>query len=48
VRTGQRAYFITLLAIESLLVGVFLVVDLVLFYVFFEAVLVPLFLLVGV
>jgi NADH-ubiquinone oxidoreductase chain 4 len=48
VRSGVRAYFIALLVIEALLVGVFVVLDLVLFYIFFEAVLVPLFLLVGV
>lgn len=46
--SATRAYFISLLAIEGLLVSVFLVLDLVLFYVLFEAVLVPLFLLVGV
>jgi NADH:ubiquinone oxidoreductase subunit 4 (subunit M) len=40
-----QGYFMTLLGIESLLVGVFLVCDLVMFYVYFEAVLVPLFLL---
>lgn len=48
VQTSVKSYFITLLAIESLVVGVFVVLDLLLFYVFFEAVLVPLFLLVGV
>lgn len=48
VHTAVKQYFITLLVIEALLVGVFVVLDLLLFYVFFEAVLVPLFLLVGV
>lgn len=48
VTTRVKAYFQVLLAIEALLVGVFVVLDLLLFYVFFEAVLVPLFLLVGV
>jgi NADH-ubiquinone oxidoreductase chain 4 len=45
---NKKAYFLTLMLIEALLVSVFLVQDLVLFYIFFEAVLVPLFLLVGV
>jgi NADH-ubiquinone oxidoreductase chain 4 len=48
VHTAVKQYSITLLAVETLLVGVFVVLDLLLFYVFFEAVLVPLFLLVGV
>jgi NADH-ubiquinone oxidoreductase chain 4 len=48
VTMGVKAYFQSLLVIEALLVAVFVVLDLLLFYVCFEAVLVPLFLLVGV
>ena len=43
-----KAYMIALLVLESLLIAVFVVLDLLLFYVFFEAVLIPLFVLVGV
>lgn len=39
---------IALLVLESFLTAVFLVLDLLLFYVFFEAVLIPLFVLVGI
>ena len=39
---------IAFLVLESLLVAVFVVLDLLLFYVFFESVLIPLFLIVGV
>lgn len=48
IRTNIKSYFVTLLVIEALLVAFFLVLDLLLFYVFFEAVLVPFFMLVGV
>ena len=36
------------LMVEALLIAVFVVLDLLLFYVFFESVLVPLFLIVGI
>jgi NADH:ubiquinone oxidoreductase subunit 4 (subunit M) len=39
---------ITLLIIETLTLAVFLVLDVIAFYVTFEAVLIPLFLLVGI
>jgi NADH-ubiquinone oxidoreductase chain 4 len=39
---------IALLLLETLLIAVFVVLDLLLFYVFFEAVLIPLFLIIGV
>jgi NADH-ubiquinone oxidoreductase chain 4 len=39
---------IAFLILESLLIAVFVVLDLLLFYVFFEAVLIPLFVMVGV
>ena len=42
-----RAYFITILLLETLLLAVFLVLDIFLFYVFFESILPPLFILIG-
>jgi NADH-ubiquinone oxidoreductase chain 4 len=39
---------IAFLVLESLLIAVFVVLDLLLFYVFFESVLIPLFLMVGI
>ena len=39
---------IALLVLESLLIAMFLVLDLLLFYVFFESVLIPLFLIIGI
>jgi len=48
VQTNVREYFIAFLGMESLLLVVFSVLDLLLFYVFFEAVLIPMFLIVGV
>lgn len=43
-----KYYLIAFLMLESLLIAVFVVLDLLLFYVFFESVLVPLFLIVGI
>jgi len=42
-----KAYLIIMLLLETLLLGVFLVSDILLFYVFFESILPPLFLLIG-
>ena len=42
-----RAYLIIFLLLESLLLAVFLVLDIFLFYVFFESILPPLFVLIG-
>ena len=47
VRVFVKEFFITLLLLELLLVLVFSVSDLLLFYVFFEGVLIPMFLLIG-
>lgn len=44
----QKYYFIFLLIVETLLLTVFIVLDILLFYIFFEASLVPLFLIVGI
>jgi proton-translocating NADH-quinone oxidoreductase chain M len=43
-----KEYMIAFLVMESLLIVVFTILDLVLFYVFFEAILIPMFLIVGV
>lgn len=48
VQHSVKSYMIALLVLQSLLTTAFVVQDLLLFYVFFEAVLVPLFVLVGV
>jgi len=42
-----RSYVIIILFLETLLLGVFLVLDILLFYIFFESILPPLFLLIG-
>ncbi|HEY8743692.1 MAG TPA: proton-conducting transporter membrane subunit, partial [Chloroflexota bacterium] len=44
-RAGQ--YFFWLLALESAVVGVFMALDLILFYIFFEAMLVPMYFIIG-
>jgi NADH-quinone oxidoreductase subunit M len=43
-----REYMIAFLALETLMVGVFTALDLVLFYLFFEGGLIPMFLIIGV
>src|ERR671938_28711 len=47
-RERTRAYFGLLLFLTGAIVGCFVAQDLLLFYVFFEAMLIPLYLLVGV
>ena len=42
-----RAYIIIILLLETLLLAVFLVLDILLFYIFFESILPPLFILIG-
>ena len=42
-----RKFFILLLILESLLIGVFIVLDLLLFYIAFESCLIPMFLIIG-
>jgi proton-translocating NADH-quinone oxidoreductase chain M len=44
----QKEYFISFLVMESLLILVFSVKDLLLFYIFFESVLIPMFIIIGV
>ncbi len=41
-------YMVAFLILESLMIGVFCALDLVLFYLFFEAVLIPMFIIIGV
>jgi NADH-quinone oxidoreductase subunit M len=43
-----KGFFVALLVLESALIGVFLGLDLILFYVFFEIMLVPMYALIGV
>ena len=44
----EKLYFASLLLLESTLIGAFSALDLVLFYVFFEACLIPVWFLIGV
>ena len=43
-----KSFLITMLLLESLLIAVFLVLDILLFYIFFESILPPLFILIGI
>lgn len=43
-----KAYMIAFLILETLMIGVFVALDIVLFYVFFEAGLIPMFIIIGV
>lgn len=48
VKTRMLDYMVAFLILESLMIGVFCALDLVLFYLFFEAVLIPMFIIIGV
>ncbi|MBY7649649.1 MAG: NADH-quinone oxidoreductase subunit M [Candidatus Liberibacter europaeus] len=48
VRERFKEYLITFLILESLTIGSFLSIDMVLFYIFFEASLIPMFIIIGV
>ena len=48
VNTRVKEYMISFLLLETLMLGVFMALDLVLFYVFFEAGLIPMFLIIGI
>ncbi|MEP6708163.1 MAG: NADH-quinone oxidoreductase subunit M [Pyrinomonadaceae bacterium] len=48
VRKRELSYYIFLLLLEAAMIGVFVSLDLLLFYVFFEASLVPMFFLIGI
>jgi hypothetical protein len=43
-----KEYMIAFLVLETLMIGVFCALDIVLFYVFFEAGLIPMFIIIGV
>ena len=47
INDNIRSYLIIMLLLETLLLAVFLVLDILLFYIFFESILPPLFLLIG-
>jgi len=48
VETRVKEYMIAFLVLETLMLGVFTALDLVLFYLFFEAGLIPMFLIIGI
>ena len=48
VKSRVKEYMIAFLILETLMLGVFLALDLVLFYLFFEAGLIPMFLIIGI
>lgn len=48
VKTRVKEYMIAFLVLETLMLGVFLALDMVLFYLFFEAGLIPMFLIIGI
>ncbi len=48
IKTNLKEYMISFLVLETLLINVFCVLDLLLFYVFFESVLLPMFIIIGV
>jgi NADH-ubiquinone oxidoreductase chain 4 len=47
ISQNVRSYVVIILLLETLLLGVFLVLDILLFYIFFESILPPLFILIG-
>ncbi|MDX1402723.1 MAG: NADH-quinone oxidoreductase subunit M, partial [Kiloniellales bacterium] len=48
IQTRVREYMIAFLVLETLMVGMFCALDFVVFYIFFEGVLIPMFLIIGV
>ena len=48
ISENVKSYVIIILLLETLLLGVFLVLDILLFYIFFESILPPLFILIGI
>ncbi|SEM66844.1 NADH-quinone oxidoreductase subunit M [Palleronia pelagia] len=48
VETRVKEYMIAFLVLETLMLGVFMALDMVLFYLFFEAGLIPMFLIIGI
>jgi NADH-quinone oxidoreductase subunit M len=48
IQTRVKEYFIAFLVLETLMIGVFTALDVVLFYLFFEGGLIPMFIIIGV
>lgn len=48
IKTNMKYFLICFLLLETLLISVFVILDILLFYIFFESVLIPLFLVVGI
>jgi NADH-quinone oxidoreductase subunit M len=48
INTRVREYMVAFLVLETLMIGTFVALDAVLFYVFFEGVLLPMFLIIGI
>ena len=48
IESRVKEYMIAFLVLETMMVGMFCALDIVLFYIFFEAVLIPMFLIIGV
>ncbi len=48
IETRVKEYMISFLILETMMVGTFCALDIVLFYIFFEAVLIPMFLIIGI
>ena len=48
VKFRMREYMIAFLVLETLMIGTFCALDMVMFYLFFEAVLIPMFLIIGI
>jgi NADH-ubiquinone oxidoreductase chain 4 len=47
ITENKKSYIIIILLLETLLLGVFLVLNIFVFYIFFESILIPLFILIG-
>ena len=48
IQTRVKEYMVAFLVLETLMIGMFCALDFVLFYIFFEAVLIPMFLIIGI
>src|SRR5437763_3127209 len=48
IRTGVREFMLCFLVMETMMVGMFCALDFVVFYMFFEGVLIPMFLIIGI
>ena len=48
ITTRVKEYMVAFLVLETMMIGMFVALDLIVFYIFFEAVLIPMFLIIGV